>query len=244
MSQINSIPHVNSGCLLPATPSAAEDLGMIASMKKVRQAASLVETLVKHPGQAKYVHRLVQSRGKSTLTLRTLWLPYRAIDFLENQVNPESRVLEFGGGGSTAWFVDRVQEVVTVESDEEWAEMIRDETASSTKIELLLRPPADHYAAYVEAADAYPDESFDVILVDGRERVECVKRSVGKLKPGGLMILDDSDRPKYKEVYAVLQTWNSDHFYGLVPCKDVTGNTTIWEKPGVSKTVLGQGHTR
>ena len=206
--------------------------------------ANLLKTVVKHPNQAKYVRRLLSSKGRSTLALRTLWLPYEAIDFLENHVNPNFWVLEFGGGGSTAWFVDRVQKVVTIESDEEWVNLIHGETASSGKAELYLRSSADRYAAYVAAASTFPAESFDVILVDGRERVECVRRSVEKLKPGGLLILDDSDRSKYNEVHAMLQSWNRENFYGLAPCKDVTGNTTIWAKPQPpTGSNLGQGQT-
>ena len=41
----------------------------------------------------------------------------------------------------------------------------------------------------------------DVIAVDGRDRVNCVKHAMPKLKPGGVLVLDDSHRPRYREAF-------------------------------------------
>ena len=43
------------------------------------------------------------------------------------------------------------------------------------------------------------DEPFDLILVDGRDRVNCFYASCGFLKRGGHVILHDSERPRYSE---------------------------------------------
>lgn len=45
------------------------------------------------------------------------------------------------------------------------------------------------------------EESFDVIVVDGRDRVNCVKNSMKALSQNGIIILDDSSRDKYKEAF-------------------------------------------
>lgn len=39
-----------------------------------------------------------------------------------------------------------------------------------------------------------PDEYFDIIIVDGIHRVNCAYASLNKLKKGGILILDDSNR--------------------------------------------------
>ena len=40
---------------------------------------------------------------------------------------------------------------------------------------------------------------FDIVLIDGRDRVRCAKNAISKLKSGGILIWDDSDRGYYEE---------------------------------------------
>jgi hypothetical protein len=46
---------------------------------------------------------------------------------------------------------------------------------------------------YVDIIDVLPDKTVDLILVDGLHRDECAVRAVGKLRPGGLLVLDNAD---------------------------------------------------
>jgi len=39
--------------------------------------------------------------------------------------------------------------------------------------------------------------SYDFILVDGRARIHCLKEGYEPLKPGGVMMLHDAQRPEY-----------------------------------------------
>ena len=39
---------------------------------------------------------------------------------------------------------------------------------------------------------------FEIILIDGRDRVRCAKNSVMRLKENGIIIWDNSDREVYK----------------------------------------------
>ena len=43
------------------------------------------------------------------------------------------------------------------------------------------------------------EEKFDVIIVDGRDRVNCCKQAVDALTPAGVIVLDDSEREFYRE---------------------------------------------
>ncbi len=78
---------------------------------------------------------------------------------------------------------------------------------------------------YFHVADDYQDEYFDFILVDGRARVACLLNSIPKLKSGGLMILDNSDRPSYGLAFEALKDW--EHF----TCTTGLSDTTFWIKP-------------
>ena len=52
----------------------------------------------------------------------------------------------------------------------------------------------------------YPDQQFDVILIDGRERVGCFSNSIDKLKKGGIIVLDDSFRIRYTPIFNILNS--------------------------------------
>lgn len=199
--------------------------------KRVRQVRAVGGVVLKEPREAANVVRLVRTKGRSTLDVRTPWLPFAVIDLLEERVDRTSHVFEYGGGGSTAWFADRVGEVVTIEQDDEWYKALAASMKDLDHVNIIPASPNNGFRDYVAAIDNYADGTFDVVLVDGRERVACVERAAPKVKPGGLLILDDSDRDKYIGAFAHLGQWSRQDHFGLVPCKDVPGHTAIWTRP-------------
>jgi len=154
------------------------------------------------------------------------WIPFWVIDFLDKEMNDEMRVLEYGGGGSTLFFSSRAKELVTIEHNKEWFEGLQREMEKISKIkwygcfiepedaistENLSISNPDHYFSsdknytnkifkkYASAIDQYPNEYFDVVLVDGRVRPSCLNHSLNKIKKNGLLILDNADRSYYLE---------------------------------------------
>lgn len=196
-----------------------------------RGAARIGNIIVRNPTELRHVGRWVGSLRRSTLDLRLPWLPFNAIEVLERRLDSSSRVFEFGGGGSTLWFADRVGEVVTAEHDPGWTSVLAEHTALLPNVTLLARSSADEYATYVTAIAGYPDEYFDVVVVDGRERVRCFEHAMPKVRPGGLLVLDDSQRPKYAKAFTLAQAWRAATFQGLTPTKSMRGTTTAWLRP-------------
>jgi predicted O-methyltransferase YrrM len=158
-------------------------------------------------------------------------LSFEIIELLDAVVTRDTAVFEFGGGGSTLWFADRAGTVVTVEHDHGWAHDLRAATTEDPRTTILAHDASDGYEAYVNAIRAYPDEHFDVVLIDGRERVRCVAAAAPKLRPGGLLVLDDSERPLYARAGEILDGWPCQVVSGLAPFKPVAGTTTVWRRP-------------
>ena len=69
-------------------------------------------------------------------------------------------------------------------------------------------PRRPQFRDYIAAIDEFEDEYFDIIAIDGRERVACLVHAIPKLRPGGVLVLDDSNRPKYGEFSRLLQEWS------------------------------------
>lgn len=198
--------------------------------KRVGQIQTIAGVVGRHPSQARYVPRLLRTQGKGTMGVRLPWLPFTLLDFLDDYVTSSSRIFEYGGGGSTAWFTAHAGHVTTVEHDEKWFQELS-AALQSPKLDLRYAVADGPDSAYVRAIDDQGDASIDVVVVDGRERVACLKRATSKVRPGGLLILDDSDREKYASAEQVMRNWDRRVFEGLVPCKDIPGRSTVWRRP-------------
>ncbi|MEA5521282.1 hypothetical protein [Limnoraphis robusta] len=125
------------------------------------------------------------------------------IDFLTQK--PNARILEFGSGGSTVWFSTYTSNLVSIEHDQQWYDKVKTEienceACNPVDLRFLSRP-------YYSVCDEFPDEYFDLVLVDGRNRVRCAEASIRVLKKGGILMLDDGQRAYYRRVHQLLQDW-------------------------------------
>jgi len=197
---------------------------------QLRLAGRSAKLLARRPSLGRELPRLAATRGRSTMRLRLPWLPFRLIDELEAVIGPGSRVFEYGGGGSTLWFLDRGAEVITVEHHAGWADQL-ERSISSPAWTLLRRSSEDHYAAYVAAIDDQPDASLDLVVVDGRERAACATRAAGKVRPGGLLLVDDIDRERYHEAVDAIG-WPRRDVVGFAPAKPTLAYTAMLRRPG------------
>lgn len=110
-------------------------------------------------------------------------------------------VLEWGSGGSSVTFSQHknVQHWTAVEHDEAWYVKMRrflDQGKNKTlrtKITLLLAKERDEYLA-----EPYGGR-FDLIIVDGRWRPQCLDLAPQYLATEGAVLLHDCDRHRYQE---------------------------------------------
>lgn len=100
-------------------------------------------------------------------------------------------MFEYGAGQSTRWWAERVAEVVAVEHHPGWAQSIRDQT------------PANVTVVHAEQGDRYQRSplleggGFDVVVIDGRDRVACAPHALKALTAAGVIIWDNADVRKY-----------------------------------------------
>lgn len=146
--------------------------------------------------------------------------------FLRGHLQAGMQVFEWGAGRSTSFFLRYNVAVTAIEHDPAWHQKISRQTKnqSAAKLDLQLIP---ELSAYIKAINAYPDNFFDVVVVDGREREACLFAALPKVKPGGLLLLDDSQRERYHATLAEVKKrgWIPKHFpYGF-------NRTTMWTKP-------------
>lgn len=144
------------------------------------------------------------------------WLPGDAVRFLDEYLNREMDVLEFGCGQSTIWISHRVNMIHSVETNETWALHFKNKFTIdnvNANIEINLHPWESPKRA---------DMMWDFILVDGRKRVWCFTESLPYLKPGGVIMLDNSEREEYAECFDLVKGWEQHDSFG----PDYTGEWT------------------
>jgi hypothetical protein len=121
------------------------------------------------------------------------WVTYSFIDFIKTRIGKQHTVFEFGSGNSTFFYAKYAGIVVSVEHDKEWFDKIvstKPENAEMIFCELV------YDGAYCRMPLKL-EEKFDIIIVDGRDRVNCCKQAVDALSPNGVVVLDDSERADY-----------------------------------------------
>jgi predicted O-methyltransferase YrrM len=135
------------------------------------------------------------------------WVTHEAVLFLNDYMakNPNASILEFGSGSSTVWFSKRTDHLVTIEHNPDWYNRVLSEISTNPEcnfVHLIL-----HEQPYYKVCNYFPNESFDLILVDGRNRKGCIVNSIPLLKSGGVLMIDNAERPYYQEALALLQSW-------------------------------------
>jgi predicted O-methyltransferase YrrM len=218
-----------------------------------RKLLAMAGELHRHPREFPFALRWLHSMlpGHSPLRDEVPWITFRAIDWLGDYLEPDMTVFEYGAGGSTLYLAKRVRQVVSVEHDERFYRWVRNLIARQSlhNCELMLHEPrpctgADRafasyqekykdlcFEAYVKAIDLYPDQSFDFVLVDGRARMACVKRALSKIKPGGVIMLDNSERPAYAEADRLLDRFSREDLAGVTPWNLEVSQTSVWRRP-------------
>lgn len=179
-----------------------------------------------------------QNRCKiDRMELNIPWLTNSSVKFLDHFVKPGNLIFEFGSGSSTCYFLNKKAKVISVEHDLEWYNKVLEKIESLDNKDIvykLIEPVKKEYSKYNLLSDKdkrfigydyfdysssilfYDNESFDVVLIDGRVRSKCVLNSISKVKKGGILIIDNAERKEYSTAINEIPFKNVLNEYGFV----------------------------
>lgn len=141
------------------------------------------------------------------------WMRPREVEIIQElleRAQPQ-RVLEWGAGYGTIFFAEgsaSLEHWVSLEHDGVWAREIGALNKDS-RVEIVHVKANDpvltdrfrdgtyhNFKDYIE----YPErlKPFDLVLVDGRARTDCMERARNYLKEDGILILHDANRSWYR----------------------------------------------
>ncbi len=156
------------------------------------------------------------------------WVTYSFIDFIVNRLNNTMEIFEFGSGNSTLWYSSKVNTVTSVEHDSIWFEKIKENMPENVNInykELIYNGEYSNFSNTLE-------KKFDIVIVDGRDRVNCMKNAIYSIKENGVIVLDDSEREQYRKGIDFLlnNDFKKIDFWGISPGLFYKKNTTVFYK--------------
>ncbi len=156
-----------------------------------------------------------------------IWVTYKAKAWLNQWLRKDMTCFEWGSGYGTLWLAQRVRSLVSVEHSLAWYLKVKDALRKLrlANVVLVLEKDLD---LYPKAISRYADCSFDLVFVDGKRRVDCVRCALPKVKSGGALMLDNSDRALYGEAYKMLADWQRLDFKG--EGRGGSWTTTAWLK--------------
>jgi predicted O-methyltransferase YrrM len=162
------------------------------------------------------------------------WVVPAAAGWLSRRIGGDWVVLELGAGRSTPWLARRSERVLSLEDNEQWvaetSARLRELGADNVDLRHL---PVEAFAAEIAELE---DESLDLVVVDFLEspaarRVDAVRAAHRKVRPGGLLLLDDSDRPAYRAAFDQLAGWRRRRFVGVKDGWPWVCETTVFRRP-------------
>lgn len=203
-----------------------------------------------------------RNSAEGTLFYKIPWLVFGSIDFLNEWLIKEMNVFEYGSGGSTLYFSGKVENVISVEHDSEWYSItknaINEDNLGNVNYKLIKPQAYDKYEKdnylitdecissrgefaemnfkeYVNEIKKYKDKFFDLVIIDGRARQSCIAVATGKIKKGGILLLDNAEREFYltsnKEMLDA-QKWERKDFVGHFPFSpaSILNKTSVFKK--------------
>ena len=178
---------------------------------------------------------------------------YKAIKFLKSRITNSDNIFEYGSGNSSQYWLNNKKMLVSIEHSRDVYDAMKPKLVGILDYKLVepeiqnegqefdplssknyqsTRFKGYSFERYVKSINSYNDEFFDTIIVNGRARASCMFHSISKLKPGGMLILDNSDREYYlTDIKLLVVGWDEHVFRGSVRGLTHQEQTTIFVKP-------------
>jgi|TARA_B110000046_G_scaffold47834_1_gene52909 hypothetical protein len=132
---------------------------------------------------------------------------YPCYEWLNSIDWTNSKVFEYGTGYSTIWWQNKNVDYHAVEDNKQWYDMIEDKTNINYK-------PGLH--KYIQSIYDY-NYKFDVIVIDGVFRFDCIKPALDKIKNDGIIIVDNTDWHRNSKEELDKSDLIPIHFHGFKP---------------------------
>lgn len=144
------------------------------------------------------------------------WFSYPLIEILKELDLSKKKILEFGSGCSTIFFIKKNCNVLSYEEDKNWLDFVK-KNCKSEKLEIINRKIDQNYQ--IKESE---NKKFDLIIIDGHNREGILKKInyLNLLAEGGAIIFDNSEGYNFSKIINLDESFNhfsKIDFYGHAP---------------------------
>ena len=161
-----------------------------------------------------HIQTVLKNRSQFKNNKHYPWLTYPAIEFIKSKNLYQKKVLEFGSGSSTIFFLEKGCYIKTFESDINWFKSIP-QNDRIHKIHLLVQ----NYKDLEEELNN--SKIFDIVLIDGHERIIILEYIIENnlLAKDGVIIFDNSEgyELSFNLKKNLFNSFQKVDFYGFSP---------------------------
>jgi hypothetical protein len=144
------------------------------------------------------------------------WMNFPVIAFLKGRLTSDQRLFEYGSGYSTLFYAARTASVVSIEYDKQWYDRVSSELNGLACVLHCSKDEDGRYCRMIHEAGG----TYDVVVIDGADRVNCLRETLLALSERGVIILDDVHRERsYAPAFQMARDAGFRHviFEGLKP---------------------------
>lgn len=136
-----------------------------------------------------YIYYKLFLERKKPFEKRCLWANNKLNNYLKSYINKDMSVLEFGSGGSTLFFSDNCKNVDSVEEDNKWIKIVKNN---------LINKNVNFFNS---KKLPLTKNKYDIVLVDGGDRFRYSKLALKYLKKDSIVILDNIERDEENKYF-------------------------------------------
>jgi protein-L-isoaspartate O-methyltransferase len=115
------------------------------------------------------------------------WMTKGSVERLQKLLNKDMNLLEYGAGRSTTFYSRKVKHVVSIETNEDWFNLVK--ARIDKNVAIFLRGATQQ--SYLHEAS---ESSFDIIINDAIHRDLVSLQGLDALKSGGILVIDNAER--------------------------------------------------
>ena len=164
---------------------------------------------------------------------------YPCYEYLNSMDWEGADVFEYGTGFSTIWWKNHGANIYGVEHNKNWYEKINGKELGYITLENSIHN-------YPHSINIF-DKQFDVIVIDGLVRYQCVPPALKNLKSGGIIIFDNSDWHSNTKELLDTKDLIPIHFHGFKPTHVDSQTTSVYmhkEFSRKAKSIIPMGGTK
>jgi precorrin-6B methylase 2 len=189
-----------------------------------------------------WLNSILHNRALSQDGKPVPWLTYPFVDFIAPRLNKSHEIFEFGGGNSTLFWSNLVGSVDAIDHDKKWVEMISKQLPTNGKI-VYVEVENIHYTELafqpIGKVNTYNQwlknnaKRYDIIIVDGVDRNNCILNAVNALKEGGIIVIDNMELESHMQIATDNLTTHGFKrldFWGMAPLLTSLSCTSIFYK--------------